>query len=235
LSDHHLATAHSFELSQAGRILGWPQLNIHCFYIQFGGPASEDDRRRSLPQSQTPTHDHRRMTMKQFLLATALTVASINAAWPQASADHQGLHPPEASAPAPQTAPTPDQPQQSPGATTGSPTMQGMMKGMMQTMHGMMGMMHGQAQPGQMQPGQMQPGQMQPGQMQSGPMQHGRMQQPGSRPPHAQGGMMMNCPMMSAGAQGPSPAMMQMMQGMMQMMQAMHSHIQQSQTPPSGK
>src|SRR6187402_504923 len=68
------------------------------------------------------------MTMKQILLVTALTIASIGSAWPQASADHQGYHPPEASTPAPQTAPTPAQPQQSPGATMSGPMQSGRMQ-----------------------------------------------------------------------------------------------------------
>jgi hypothetical protein len=96
------------------------------------------------------------------------------------------------------------------GMMMGGPMMQGMMKGMMQTMQGMMGMMRGQMQPGPT-----------PAPM-PGPM----------GPPQGQGGMMMNCPMMSmmGGMQGSAPAMMQMMQGMMQMMQMM-----QSQMPPGRK
>ena len=73
--------------------------------------------------------------MKQFLLATALTLASVGSARPQAAVDHQGLHQPEASTSAPErprNAAAPAQPQQSPGATASGPMMQGMMQGMMQ-------------------------------------------------------------------------------------------------------
>jgi hypothetical protein len=50
----------------------------------------------------------------------------------------------------------------------------------------------------------------------------------------AQGGMMMNCPMMPGANQSPGavPAMMQMMQGMMQMMQMMQGQMQPGQMQP---
>lgn len=95
------------------------------------------------------------------------------------------------------------------GMMMSGPMMQGMMQGMMQTMQGMMGMMKGQMQPGQMQSGS-------------------------TWPPQAQGGMMMNCPMMPGANpnQGVAPAMMQMMQGMMQMMQMMQGQMQPGQMQP---
>jgi hypothetical protein len=99
------------------------------------------------------------------------------------------------------------------GMMMSGPMMQEMMQGMMKTMQGMMGMMQGQ-----MQSGQMQPGQMQPGRMQRGPMQG------------AQGGAMMNCPMMPGSDQS-GPAMMQMMQGMMQMMNMMQNQMPSGQRP----
>jgi len=74
-----------------------------------------------------------------------------------------------------------------------------MMQGMMQTMRAMMTMMEEHMQPGSM------------------------------RSPQAQGGMMMNCPMMSGARQGGAPPMMQMMQGMMEMMMAMHGQMQSRQ------
>ncbi|MBX9824845.1 MAG: hypothetical protein K2Y27_07595 [Xanthobacteraceae bacterium] len=76
---------------------------------------------------------------------------------------------------------------------------------MMQMMQGMMTMMQDQLQP--------------------------RHDLPGS-PPSASsppGGMMMNCPMMPASAQGSMGGMMQMMQSMMRMMQG---QMQPGQSPP---
>jgi hypothetical protein len=156
----------------------------------------------------------RRTIVKKILLATALMIASISSALPQASADHDAHHP-QGSTAAPQgaTPPAPsgqtpqgqEQPSHAPGAMSGP-----MMQGMMQMMQGMMGMMQGQMQPGQMTPGEV---------------------RPGNRPPQARESMMMNCPMMSGSAQASGPAMMQMMQGMMQMMQTMHGQMQSTQRP----